>query len=172
MTAAIVGFAVAARSAASRSGAPKAGDGALRASRLSARAGVARSHIARSVMPEEAVTLASMPVLIYGDTLRSCALRHEVPLSIPDPFLYLESNGTRAVTASAIERPRLEQSGGLEVIGVEELGWDELITSGRPRWDIELEVAARAVERLGLTAADVPAEFPLELANRLRERGI
>ncbi|HEX4718832.1 MAG TPA: Xaa-Pro peptidase family protein [Thermoleophilaceae bacterium] len=113
-----------------------------------------------------------MSVLIYGDTVRSPTLRHEVPVAIGDPFLYLESNGTRAVTANALERPRLEAAGDLQVIGLEELGWDELIKSGRPRWDIEFEVAARAVERLGLRAADVPAEFPVALADRLRERGI
>src|SRR4051812_11458889 len=113
----------------------------------------------------------AMGVLIYGDSIRTPALRHEVPVAIGDPFLYLESNGTRAVTASALERPRLEAA-GVELIGVEELGWDELIASGRPRWDIEFEVAVRAVERLGLSEADVPAEFPLALADRLRERGI
>jgi Xaa-Pro aminopeptidase len=112
-----------------------------------------------------------MGVLIYGDSIRTPALRHEVPVAIGDPFLYLESNGTRAVTASALERPRLEAA-GVELIGLEELGWDELIASGRPRWDIEFEVAVRAVERLGLSEADVPAEFPLALADRLRERGI
>src|SRR3954462_14167857 len=113
-----------------------------------------------------------MPLLIYGDTLRTPSLRHEVPVGIGDPFLYLESGGTRAVTASALERPRLEEVGGLEVIGLEELGADELIARGRPRWDVEIELAARAVEKLGLREADVPAEFPLELADRLRERGI
>jgi len=113
-----------------------------------------------------------MPVLIYGDTIRSPTLRHEVPVAIGDPFLYLESNGTRVVTASSLERPRLEATGDLEVLGLEDLGWDELIKSGRPRWDIEFEVAARAVERLGLTAADVPAEFPVALADRLRDRGV
>ena len=113
-----------------------------------------------------------MPVLIYGDTLRTPALRHEVPVAIADPFLYLESNGTRAVTASSLELPRLKEVGGLDTIGLEELGWDELIASGRPRWDIELEVAARAVEKLGLTSADVPAEFPVALADRLRSRGV
>ena len=112
-----------------------------------------------------------MAVLIYGDT-RSPTLRHEVPVSIMDPFLYLEVNGSRVVTASALERPRLEESGNLQVVGFEELGWDELIASGRPRWEIEFDVAVRAAERLGVKEADVPAEFPLELAVRLRERGI
>jgi Xaa-Pro aminopeptidase len=113
-----------------------------------------------------------MATLIYGDTIRTPALRHEVPLAVGDPFLYLESNGTRAVMASSLERPRFEDLGGLEIVGFEELGWDELISSGRPRWDVELDVAVRAVERLGITEASVPAEFPLELALRLRERGV
>jgi Xaa-Pro aminopeptidase len=113
-----------------------------------------------------------MPVLIYGDSVRTPALRHEVPLAIIDPFLYLEANGTRAVTASALERPRLESVDGLALIGLEDLGLDELIASGRPRWDVELEVAVRAVEKLGLKEAEVPAEFPIELADRLRSRGI
>lgn len=113
-----------------------------------------------------------MPVLIYGDTVRSPAMRHEVPIAIMDPFLYLETNGTRAVVASALERPRLEEAGGLDVIGLEELGWDELIASGRPRWDVELEAAVRAVERLGIGDALVPAEFPVSLADRLRSRGV
>jgi Xaa-Pro aminopeptidase len=113
-----------------------------------------------------------MTVLIYGDSVRTPALRHEVPVAIGDPFLYLETNGTRAVTASSLERPRLEEAGGFQLIGLEELGWDELIASGRPRWDIEMEVAARAVEKLGLREALVPAEFPVELADRLRSRGL
>jgi Xaa-Pro aminopeptidase len=113
-----------------------------------------------------------MGFLIYGDSVRSPALRHEVPIAIGDPFLYLESNGTRAVTASSLELPRLAEVGGFELIGLEELGWDELIASGRPRWDIEMEVAIRAVEKLGLRDAAVPAEFPVELADRLRSRGV
>src|SRR3954452_6557400 len=112
-----------------------------------------------------------MPVLIYGDTLRTPSLRHEVPVAIGDPVLYLESNGTRAVTASTLERPRFEEVGGLELIGWEELGWDELVVSGRPRWDIEIEVAVRAVERLVLSDVEGPNDFAVELADRLGERG-
>src|SRR3954467_8452606 len=99
-----------------------------------------------------------MGVLIYGDSVRTPALRHEVPVAIGDPFLYLESNGTRAVVASALERPRLEEIPDLQILGMEELGWDELITSGAPRWEVELEVAVRAVERLGIKEAEVPAD--------------
>ena len=34
-------------------------------------------------------------VIIFGDTVRSPELRHEVPITVPDPFVYLERNGTR-----------------------------------------------------------------------------
>src|SRR3954453_2091616 len=108
MTAVTRGFAVATRSAPSRSTTAAEADGTPITSRLSARATVRRSRIGRSVVPTVAVTLATMALLIYGDTSASPTMRHEVPIDIPDPFLYLESNGTRAVTASAIERPRLE----------------------------------------------------------------
>jgi Xaa-Pro aminopeptidase len=113
-----------------------------------------------------------MAVPIYGDTERSPALRHEVPLAIIDPFLYLESNGTRAVLTNVIELPRISELEGLDVIVDSELGWDELLAEGRERWDAEFEVAVRAVERLGITEAAVPPEFPIELADRLRERGV
>ena len=36
-------------------------------------------------------------VLIIGDTFRSPELRHEVPLGVPDPFVYLEHDGARHV---------------------------------------------------------------------------
>jgi Xaa-Pro aminopeptidase len=46
-------------------------------------------------------------VLLYGDTIRSPALRHEVPISILDPFLYAEVDGRTAIMASPLEAERL-----------------------------------------------------------------
>ena len=40
-------------------------------------------------------------VLIYADTMRSPEMRHEVPIAIPDPFLYVERNGDAARRASS-----------------------------------------------------------------------
>ena len=34
-------------------------------------------------------------VLMYGDTYRMPELRHEVPIGIPDPFLYAERGGVK-----------------------------------------------------------------------------
>ena len=36
-------------------------------------------------------------ILIYGDTIRSPELRHEVHVPIPDPFLYAEKGDRRIV---------------------------------------------------------------------------
>ena len=51
-----------------------------------------------------------MNVLIYGDTETSPALRHEVPLAIGDPFLYLEADGRRAVLTNALEEARIARA--------------------------------------------------------------
>jgi Xaa-Pro aminopeptidase len=108
-------------------------------------------------------------LLIYGDTLRSPAMRHEVPLGIGDPFLYLESDGRRVVVTNALEDDRIAQAAPeLERVLMEELGLDELIAQGLQREVVYREVFVRAVQRVGIQAAIVPPEFPLALADRLR----
>ena len=112
-------------------------------------------------------------VLIYGDTLRSPALRHELPLAIGDPFLYLERDGRRVALTNVLEADRLAAAAPqVERLLSEELGRRELIRSGMPRHEVDLEVTARAVERVGVRSALVPADFPLAVADDLRRRGI
>ena len=48
-------------------------------------------------------------VLIHGDTVRYPTMRHEIPLMVPDPFLYVEAGGQRHVVVSSLERSRLVQ---------------------------------------------------------------
>ena len=50
-------------------------------------------------------------VLIVADTVRSPELRHEVPLAVPDPFLYAEVGGKRSVVVSSLEAGRIEELG-------------------------------------------------------------
>jgi Xaa-Pro aminopeptidase len=112
-------------------------------------------------------------VLVFGDTVRSPAMRHEVPLAVGDPFLYLERNGHRAVVTNVLEVDRIaEAAPDLERMLMTELGMDELIAQGRPRAEVELEVAVRAVQRLGISSAAVPFGFPVALADRLRAAGV
>jgi Xaa-Pro aminopeptidase len=112
-------------------------------------------------------------VLIYADSLRSPEMRHEVPLGIPDPFLYAERDGDRHVVASSFELGRVSDvAPGLQVLPLEEFGIDELYAQGLPREEIELEVILRAARRFGIEEAVVPGTFPLEVADHLRGNGI
>ena len=112
-------------------------------------------------------------ILIYADSLRSPEMRHEVPLAVPDPFLYAETDGKGRVVASSFELGRIsEVAPHLEVLPLEEFGLDELYAQGLNRDEIELEVILRAVRRFGLERASVPSTFPLEVADHLRANGI
>ena len=112
-------------------------------------------------------------VLICGDTLRSPELRHEVPLGIGDPFLYLETDGRRAVLTNVLEVDRIaQQAPELERLLGEDLGRDELIAEGLSYAAIDRELFLRAAQRLGIAAAVVPPDFPLAVADRLRAEGI
>jgi Xaa-Pro aminopeptidase len=48
-------------------------------------------------------------VLIYGDTIRTPELRHEVPVAIPDPFLYAEKGDRRIAILHSLEIPRVRE---------------------------------------------------------------
>jgi Xaa-Pro aminopeptidase len=100
-------------------------------------------------------------------------MRHEVPLVVPDPFLYAERDGRQYVLASAFELGRIgEVAPHLEALPYEEFGIDELYASGKSRPEIELEIVLRAVKRFGVEDAVVPGTFPLEVADHLRANGI
>jgi Xaa-Pro aminopeptidase len=111
-------------------------------------------------------------VLIYADTFRSPELRHEVPLGIPDPFLYIEKDGTKHIMIGAMEIPRLAELGLFEVHPREEFGVDELIDSGKNWSEIGEELRLRTLRAVGVTSATVPQTFPLGVADHLRENGI
>ena len=112
-------------------------------------------------------------VLVYADTIRSPEMRHEVPIVVPDPFLYLERSGARHVVVTSFEIDRIEALGaGLSVHPYEEFGYDELIRQGLQREEVYLRMTVNACEQLGVTSASVPYSFPLEFADRLRAAGV
>jgi Xaa-Pro aminopeptidase len=112
-------------------------------------------------------------VLIHADTTRSPAMRHEVPLAVPDPFLYAEHDGRRFVVITAFERERLAAAApDIEALPPEQFGIDELLRGGTAPDTAMLDVYARALRELGVTDAAVPARFPLELADHLRANGV
>ena len=112
-------------------------------------------------------------LLIHGDTVRSPGLRHELPLSIGDAFLYAEAGGERHIVISSLEVPRVRELPGPYAIHPwEEFGIDELLASGIGHDATVLELYARAVAGIGVRSAVVPPSFPLELADRLRAGGV
>jgi Xaa-Pro aminopeptidase len=112
-------------------------------------------------------------VLIVADTIRSPELRHEVPLAVPDPFLYAEVGGKRSVVVGSMEAGRIAELGaGIEVLTYEDVGVDELLKRGLDVYAHERETHLAACRRLGLEAAVTPTSFPLGIADHLRAHGI
>ena len=112
-------------------------------------------------------------VLIHADTTRSPAMRHEIPLPVPDPFLYVEHDGRRAVVVTSFELDRIAAAApGVETLPPERFGIDELLRGGTRPDDAWLEVYTRALREIGVTEAAVPRDFPLELADHFRAQGI
>ena len=60
-------------------------------------------------------------LLIYGDTIRSPELRHEVPVPVPDAFVYAEKDGDRYVFVGSLEIPRIEGLNGIVTVPLEDL---------------------------------------------------
>ena len=112
-------------------------------------------------------------VLIFGDTERSQELRHEIPLLVPDPFLYLEIGGKRLAVVSSMEQPRISDAAPeVELHPVEEFGFDDLVAQGLPYERLAPANAVNAVKALGVKKAVVPPTFPVELADDLRAEGV
>lgn len=112
-------------------------------------------------------------VVIVGDTFRCMELRHEIPLGVPDPFVYVEVGGDRHVYVSAMEATRLDAL-GLDVTthSLEEIGADELRAQGLAPRSFALEWVARACVHAGVREALVPHGFPAGHLDRIRREGI
>ncbi len=112
-------------------------------------------------------------LLLWGDTERSPALRHEIPIGIGDPFMLVEDRERTWIMSSDLERARLESCRpDAELVDVEQLGLDELVDRGLSYQEIDLELASRVAARAGVTEAIVDFDFPLAIAERLRIDGI
>ena len=112
-------------------------------------------------------------LLLYGDTERSASLRHEIPIPIGDPFLFAEADGQTYILTSRLETGRLARAlPEAKLFDYFELGYKELVEGGLSRAEAAREIEARTVKQIGIEEAIVAAEFPLALADHLREGGI
>jgi Xaa-Pro aminopeptidase len=111
-------------------------------------------------------------LLIFADTIRSPELRHEVPVPIPDAFIYAEKDGARYVFVGSLEIPRIEGINGIVTVPLEELEIDELYSRGLPWYEAERELVLRACRKINLEEAVTPRAFPLDAADHLRANGV
>jgi Xaa-Pro aminopeptidase len=125
------------------------------------------------VVPRRAATRIPRvtDVLIFGDSMGSPTMRHEVPVPVPDDFIYAEHGGKRFVAVYSHEVPRLSGN-GFDVRPFEALGRDELVAAGLSNEQVLVELALRACRDVGITTAAVPTKFPLAVADHLRANGV
>ena len=111
-------------------------------------------------------------ILLFGDTIRNPALRHEVPLEIMDRFLFVARDDRRYVMTSVLESERVARAlPDAELATTAELGFFEFVDEGMSGDEAELETAVRALHRWGIQTAVVPPDLPVALADRLRADG-
>jgi Xaa-Pro aminopeptidase len=112
-------------------------------------------------------------LLFYGDSIRSAALRHELPVAIMDPFLLAVVDGTTHVMASNLEIDRIREAAPDAVLhDVRDLGFQELMGGDMSREEVSIELASRAAAAIGVRDAIVDPEMPVIIADRLRADGI
>ncbi len=112
-------------------------------------------------------------LLLAGDTERSAALRHEIPVPIGDPLLFADVDGRRYVLTTRLESGRVQRElPDAKILDLFDLGYKELVESGLTMHEAGLEVEARVVRDIGISEAIVPADFPLALGDRLRQDGV
>ncbi len=112
-------------------------------------------------------------ILLYGDTIRYPSVRHEIPIAIVDPLLFVARDDHASVLTSTLEIARIAEAlPDADLLTIDELGFFELLEQGIPRDEAELEMLLRAVKAWGIEDAVVPADLPVAVADRLRGAGI
>ena len=110
-------------------------------------------------------------LLLHDSPRRSTDLFYSVPVDVLDPFLYVEQGDRRTVFIWKADADRVAATGA-EIVDLYTVGRDEFLEQGLPNHQVELETCVRACAHLGVTEAKIPFEFPVALADRLREAGI
>ena len=112
-------------------------------------------------------------VLIHGDTMRSPELRHEVPVPIPDAFLYAEKEGPPrrdpALAGDSACAPGRARARDHPARAARD---DELLAQGNPTGRPSSRLLVRACREMGLERRAVPPGFPVAHADYLRANGI
>jgi Xaa-Pro aminopeptidase len=114
--------------------------------------------------------------LVYDASHRSPELSHEIGGEMaPDPIAFIEHDGTRIVVGSPLEETVFERREDVVdqfwsdmVFGFAELTRDDSLSEDQ----VGGEVVARALQKLGTRAVNVPPTFRVGVADHLRSAGI
>src|SRR2546428_4581218 len=108
--------------------------------------------------------------LIIAASAADSNLYHACRFLAPDPFVYLEVNGRKTLLMSDLEVDRARSQARVDEV----LSLSQWEAKARQRCQSPglTETVRLLVEDYGVKAVEVPADFPLELADRLRERGV
>jgi Xaa-Pro aminopeptidase len=112
----------------------------------------------------------SEALLLVGGSERVPEVRHEIAAVVPDPVIWLARDGEATVWASSLDLVPLQEAGGVaDVRPLDELGFLALRTElAIP--DLFAEMTRRAVD--GVARVRVPWEFPVRVADALRDAGV
>ena len=88
----------------------------------------------------------------------------------PDPFVFLDAGGRKLLLMSDLEVDRARQQARVDEV----LSLSEWEAKAKQRWAQPrlTDTVSLLLEDYGVGTVEVPANFPLEAADRLRERGI
>ena len=88
----------------------------------------------------------------------------------PDPFVLLQVGGRKILLMSDLEVDRARQQARVDEV----LSLSEWEAKAKQRWTQPrlTDTVSLLLEDYGVPTVEVPADFPLEAADRLRERGV
>ena len=111
-------------------------------------------------------------VLFYGDTERSYAMRHELPILIGDPFLLGIISGRLHIMVSPLEPPGSRRSPPMRCTTTCPTSASRSCARAMKMHQLDLELVSKAAAAMGVAEAVVDPEMPVAVADRLRADGI
>lgn len=113
--------------------------------------------------------------LLYADSESSADMFYGAGMFVPDPFLFLQTpDGRRHIVLSVLEVDRGRKTAAVdEVHSMEELtkSWREQEGNAQKTPNMS-QLAAFFLQGFGVKAVSVNGDFPLGMADKLREQGV
>ena len=107
--------------------------------------------------------------LIIAASEKDSNLYYACRFMAPDPFVFLQVGGRKILLMSDLEVDRARQQARVDEV----LSLSEWEAKAKQRWPQPrlTDTVSLLLEDYGVATVEVPADFPLEAADRLRERG-